>query len=174
MNLENNKNNFQLPRQLQKEGLGFVKLPPKSKDPFEIKWQKNPYNLTDITEWIKTGNNYGVAGGYGDLIIIDADRVEVREIVEAKLPPTFTVKSSGIKRHFYYLCSGIKSKIVLKTSKNKEDHYGEIISFGSQVVGPGSIHPKTNEPYEVVNDIEIAIAFKRRYLFSIGRLYTCR
>ena len=45
--MENNKaskNNFEIPRQLQKEGFGFVKLPPKSKDPFETEWQKNPYN----------------------------------------------------------------------------------------------------------------------------------
>ena len=159
---------FQIPRQLQKEGFGFVKLLPKSKEPFEKEWQKNPYNLAEITEWIKSGKNYGVAGGHGDLIIIDADRIEIREIVEAKLPLTFTVQSSGIKRHFYYLCSGIKSKIVLKTSKDTKDHYGEIISFGSQVVGPGSIHPRTNEPYEVVNDIEIASVSKEDMLSALA------
>ena len=37
-----------------------------------------------------------------------------------------------------------------------DEHFGEIISSGSQVVGAGSIHPDTGTMYEVANDIEIA------------------
>jgi hypothetical protein len=159
---------FQIPRQLQKEGFGFVKLMPKSKKPFETAWQNNPYNLAKITEWIKSGNNYGVAGGYGNLIMIDQDRPEVRDIVETKLPLTFTVKSRESRRHSYYLCSEIKEKIVLQTAPGKENHYGEIISFGSQVVGPGSIHPETNTPYEVVNNIEIASVSREDVLSALA------
>src|SRR3989344_8735942 len=156
------KREIQSPRQLQKESFGFVKLKPKSKLPLEREWQKNPHDLRKINEWVKQGNNYGVMGGYGGLIIIDADAAVIKELIEAKLPPTFTIKSRGDKRHFYYLCPEIKSKIVFNDKIEPagflegEDHYGEIISFGSQVVGPGSIHPETNNPYEIINDIEIS------------------
>ena len=156
------KREIQIPRQLQKESFGFVKLKPKSKLPFEREWQKNPHDLRKINQWVKQGNNYGVVGGYGGLIIIDADAAVIKELIEAKLPPTFTIKSRGDKRHFYYLCPEIKSKIVFNDKIEPagflegEDHYGEIISFGSQVVGPGSIHPETNNPYEIINDIEIS------------------
>lgn len=168
--LPNNK--FRVPKQLQKEGFGFVKIKAKSKKPLGLEWQKNPYNLKQIEEWIQQGNNYGVMGGCGGLIVIDADAIVIKELVEAKLPPTFTVRSRENKRHFYYICPELTSKMVfndeVKPSKfqGDEDHYGEIISGGSQVVGAGSIHPKTNAPYEVINDIEIATVSKE-IVFSV-------
>ena len=141
-----------IPHQLQKDGFGFVKLKPKTKIPFEQDWQNKPYSFADIQPWFDAGNNYGVLGGYGDLIIIDADSEEISTIVEAKFPSTFTVKTrKGF--HYYYLNKDIQKKIVLKKG---DEHYGEIIAKGSQVVAPGSIHPDTGNIYSVYNDIAIA------------------
>ena len=84
INLEQNKiekNEIQIPRQLQKEGFGFVKLKPKSKVPLEKEWQNKPYNIQEINEWFKHGNNYGIMGGYGGLIVIDADAGVIKELV---------------------------------------------------------------------------------------------
>ena len=141
-----------LPTQLQNDNFGFVKLRGKTKEPFETGWQNKPYTYEQIQAWIDKGSNYGVQGGYGSLIIIDADTPEIDEIVKDKLPDTFTVKTPQCGHHYYYICKDIKNKIVL--SKDGK-HFGEIISPGTQVVGPGSIHPDTGTEYEVVNDVEI-------------------
>lgn len=145
--------NIKIPAQLQTDSFKFVKLGSKSKKPFEEDWTNKPYDFKEITEWIKDGKNYGVMGGYGGLIIIDADSMVIKDIIEKKFSPTFTVKSRENRRHFYFISPDIQSKIVLKCG---EEHYGEIISLGSQVVGANSIHPKTGLPYEIVNDVEIA------------------
>ena len=147
------KTNKILPAHLQNTSFGFVKLRKKSKIPIEKDWQNKPYTYDGIQLWIDQGNNYGVLGGYGGLVVIDADTEEIDKIVKDTLPPTFTVKTPRCGHHYYYICKDIKNKIVLNMG---EKHFGEIISKGSQVVGPGSIHPDTGTEYEVVNDVEVA------------------
>lgn len=151
-----------IPQALQKDGFGFVKLKPKSKIPFEKDWQNKPYSYVEIQTWVDAGNNYGVQGGYGGLIIIDADTPEIDAIAKDKLPATLTVKTPRNGHHYYFFCEGISKKIVLKkaTYKKEDDHYGEIIAKGSQVVGAGSIHPDTDTEYEIVNDAPIATVTK--------------
>src|SRR3989338_3374738 len=151
-----------IPSQLQNNNFGFVKLKPRTKIPFEQDWQNKPYSFEEIKPWIAQGSNYGVLGGQGDLIVIDADTPAMSELVQSKLPATFTVKTPRTGHHFYYLCPDIKKKIVLKKDS---EHFGEIISTGSQVVGPGSIHPDTGTAYEVMCDLEIA-KITREEVFS--------
>lgn len=143
---------------LQKNGFGFVKLKTNTKIPFEQDWQNKPYSYTEIQAWVDQGNNYGVQGGYGGLIILDADTPEIESIAKDNLPATLTVKTPRNGHHYYFFCEGINKKIVLKkaTASNKDDHFGEIIAKGSQVVGAGSIHPDTGTEYEVVNEAPIA------------------
>ena len=142
-----------IPRQLQNDIFGFIKLRRASKIPFEQDWQNTPYSYKDIQEWVNQGGNYGVLGGCGDLIVIDADMMELSRFIKEKLPATFTVKTPKQGHHYYYICKQITKKIILKKGNI---HYGEIISSGSQVVGPGSIHPDTGTEYEVINDTDIA------------------
>lgn len=145
-----------IPKQLQVDGFGFVKLPAKSKRPVEAGWQNKPHPLAEALEWLSDGKNYGVLGGQNGLIIIDADKKIISDLVRDGLPDTFTVKTPRMGEHFYYICPEIKSKIILRQgSKGEEAHFGEIISGGGQVVGPGSIHPDTGTPYIVVNDVPI-------------------
>jgi putative DNA primase/helicase len=141
-----------LPMRLQSDSFGFVKLRDKTKKPFEKEWQNKPYTYEGIQSWIAQGHNYGVLGGHGNLVVIDADTNEIDEVIKNKLPPTFTVKTPRCGHHYYYICRGIKNKIVLAKDKI---HCGDIISKGSQVVGAGSIHPDTGTEYEIANDIEI-------------------
>ncbi|GEM_PF-2755513 len=156
-----------IPHQLQKDSIGFVKLPPRSKEPFEMAWQKKAYSHTAIQSHINQGGNYGVLGGVGDLIIIDADTPEISDLAQSMLPSTFTITTPGKGRHYYFICKDIKKKIVLKKG---ETHFGEIISSGSQVVGVGSIHPVTNTEYVVSNDVEIATV-SREQIYSELREY---
>ncbi|MFZ5801649.1 MAG: bifunctional DNA primase/polymerase [Candidatus Omnitrophota bacterium] len=151
-----------IPVQLQRDSFGFVKLKPRSKIPFEQDWQNRPYSFRDIESWLTQDANYGVLGGQGDLVVIDADTAVMSELIQSKLPATFTVKTPRSGHHFYYFCSEIKKKIVLKKD---DEHFGEIISVGSQVVGPGSIHPETGTEYQVIRDLEIATV-SREQIFS--------
>ena len=153
---------MKIPQALQKDGFGFVKLKPRTKIPFEQDWQNKPYSYTEIQTWFDAGNNYGVQGGYGGIIILDADTPEIDVIAKEKLPTTLTVKTPRNGHHYYFFCEGINKKIVLKknTDKKEDEHFGEIIAKGSQVVGAGSIHPDTGTEYEVVNDASIATATK--------------
>lgn len=142
-----------VPWQLQNDAFGFVKLRASSKIPIEQGWQNIHHSFQEANSWINQGFNYGVIGGRGDLIVIDADTPEIIRLVETHLPSTFTVKSPRKGAHYYFLCPDITKKIVLKKDGV---HYGEIIASGSQVVGSGSIHPETGTEYQVINDIEIA------------------
>jgi len=148
----------EVPLQLHRDDFGFVRLQPRSKIPLEKDWQNKPYSFSGIQEWIQKGGNYGVMGGYGGIIIVDADSPEIASILENRFPKTFTVKTPKKGFHYYFFCSGVDRKIVLKTVTN--DHFGEIISKGSQVVGAGSTHPDTGTEYQVVNDIDIATITK--------------
>lgn len=153
-----------IPPQLQKDTFGFVKLRKDSKVPFELNWPDKPYSYKEIQAWIDQGNNYGVLGGYGDLVIIDADTLELSHIVQQRLTNTFTVKSSRFAYHHYFICEEIKNKITILKKDNIP--HGEIRSHGSQVVGPGSIHPEAGTRYTVVNDIEIA-EVSREQIYSV-------
>ncbi len=102
-----------LPVQLQNNDFGFVKLRGKTKKPFEKDWPDKPYTYKEIQSWVDQGNNYGVQGGYGGLVIIDADSPEIDGIVKKCFPETFTVRTSK-GHHYYFFCEGINKKIVLK------------------------------------------------------------
>lgn len=146
-------NRPEIPQQLHNNNFGFVKLLPKSKKPFEKDWPNHPYPISEIQRWFNEGNNYGILGGYADLVIVDADTPEMRIFAKNNLLPTFSVKTPKKGEHFYFICPGIKKKMKLR--KDGQDH-GEIIASGSQAVGPGSIHPDTKTAYTVEQDEPIA------------------
>jgi len=137
-----------IPKQLQKDGILFIKILKNSKRPFEKDWVNNGYTYEQINGY---DGNYGVLGGKGNLIIIDSDTQELQEAVDKNLPKTFRVKTGGGGCHDYYICNDLDKKLVL-TKDGK--HYGEVQSYGSQVVGPGSTHPNGNK-YEVEQEMEI-------------------
>ncbi len=90
-----------IPKQLRREGFRFVKIVENKKVPIGNAWQKYGYKYNDA-ELEKHDGNYGIICGYGDLVIVDCDDLEVAEILEEKLP-TFRVKTPN-GNHFYYTC----------------------------------------------------------------------
>jgi len=152
-----------IPERLRNENIKFCKLLKNTKKPFEKDWFNKPYSYNEIEEHIKLQNNYGVLCGYGGLIVIDADNSELKEYILKTLPETFMVKTGNNGTHFYYFCKDLKKKIVL--TKNNI-HYGEVQSYGAQVVGANSIHPNGNK-YEVINDKDIATINKEQLIFAI-------
>ncbi len=95
-----------LPTQSQNTNFSFVKLRGMSKKPFEEKWTKQPYVYKEIQSWIDEGCNYGVLGGHGGLIVIDADTPEIDKVVKDKLPQILTVKTPRCGHHYYYNSKG--------------------------------------------------------------------
>jgi len=137
-----------IPKQLQK--CVFCRLKKGTKKPFEKDWTKKPYSYEEIINFLPD-ENYGVLCGYGGLIVIDADDENLQERVKEKLPRTFRVKTGGGGTHNYFFCPECEKKIILEIDGK---HYGEVQSFGSQVVGPNSIQPNGGK-YEVINCEEI-------------------
>ena len=164
-----------IPKQLQKEEFRFVKIPSQQKGPKTTGWQLEVHNWEEAHNWLIQGFNYGVIGGHGGLIIIDPDAKCIVKIIEEKLPETFTVQTGSGHKHFYFFCPEIQSKIVFNDKLEpiefleSEDHYGEIMSFGTQCVGPGSIHPDTGKQYEVLKDIEIATVTQEQIFSAFDR-----
>jgi len=152
--------------------LKYVKIKGHTKSPYEKEWQKKPYDYNEIIKHFNSGNNYGVLGGYGDLIIIDCDKVtssqdknlrfsnldeELSTVIEKLLPKTLKIQTGSGAWHYYFFCKGLKNKVILKSKRNDHEvHWGEIITHGSQVIGPGSIHPITKAQYKVIDNNKIA------------------
>jgi len=151
-----------IPVQLQKKEFRFIKVRRKNKIPLEQDWvKKNNYVFDNIgiQAYIKNGGNYGVATGFGNLVVIDSDHKNTQKLVEEKLPDTFRV-STGKGTHNYFICKDLKQKIVLDNDTEGE-HYGEVQTVGQQVVAPGSIHPNGHK-YKVINDVDIVEVSKNQ------------
>jgi len=144
-----------IPLKLQQEGFRFIKVRSKNKIPVEAGWQREKnykHDSEELKKHIDAGGNYGVATGFGDLVVIDSDYSKTQEFVEKNLPETFRV-STGKGIHNYYICKDLKEKIVL-ANDSEGNHYGEVQTVGQQVVAAGSTHPNGHK-YEVINDCSI-------------------
>ncbi len=144
-----------IPEKIRKEELRFIKVRSKNKIPVEAGWQKDKnykYDSEELKRHIDAGGNYGVATGFGNLIVIDSDHPETQKKVEEHLPETFMV-TTGKGTHNYYICKDLKEKIVLHEDCSGR-HFGEVQTWGQQVVAPGSTHPNGHK-YSVLNDSEI-------------------
>jgi putative DNA primase/helicase len=150
-----------IPQQLQHPEFRFIKINPNDlKAPYEPGWtttQNYTHEDPKIQEWISKGQNYGVATGFGDLIVIDCDNQQLQKWVDENLPKTFAVKTGGGGTHNYYICPN-QEKIILENGKG---HLGEIQSKGQQVIGPGSTH-KTGKKYKIIHNMPITKIKKQK------------
>lgn len=131
------------------------------------KWQESGnyrYDDPHLVKWLKKMSGYGVIAGYGNLILLDIDKLDAAKEsgVLEMLPETFVVRTGradGQGRHYYYLCKDRElieakgAKVVLRNSDGGD--LGEIKLGSSYVVGPGSVHPSGNL-YEIEKDLPIS------------------
>ena len=143
-----------IPERLQKDDFCFVLLKYRDKIPFEKEWTINPYKHNDqkLLKHIEENGNYGVACGYGNLIVLDFDNKEIQDLICSKLPDTFTVKSGSGMLHKYFIIDKPESFKILDDNKNT---LIDIQGKGKQVVAPGSTHPN-GTIYTVIDDTEIS------------------
>jgi len=156
--MSNETINF-IPEQFWNDDFRFLKIKPKEKKPTNDSsgWQKNNFrwNDTEFMNHVANGGNYGIIGGFGNLILIDADSLEVNEICK-NLPETFTVKTGSpeeYKNHYFYILD--KKIKPIRLTADKIGDLGDVRSVGQYVVGANSIHPKGGT-YKVSKDIPIA------------------
>lgn len=151
-----------IPKQLL--NLKFCRIKRGTKKPFEESWTTKPYSMNEIEMFIPN-ENYGVICGYENLAVIDCDKDSLKEIVASLLPQTFSVKTGSGGMHFYYFIPELKKKVILDLNG---EHLGEVQSYGSQVVGAGSIHPNGNT-YEIVNNVGIKTITLKELNDVVGR-----
>jgi|LSQX01.3.fsa_nt_gb putative DNA primase/helicase len=148
-----------IPEQLWDDNFRFLKIRPRGKEPTgdSVGWQKNNYQYldTEFQQHVANGGNYGIIGGFGNLILIDSDSEEITKIADS-MPETFTVKTGSpeaYKKHYFYIAD--KPIKPIRLTANKLGDLGDVRSVGQYVVGAGSIHPSGNE-YKVLKDLPIA------------------
>lgn len=146
---------IEIPPRLRRPEFRFVLVAAHDKLAVEKDWtgaNNYSYDSPTLASWLEAGGNYGVLCGAGDLLVLDCDAGEMEQMARA-LPPSFEVRSGGRKLpQIYYRCPGVR-KVALGSGKG---HIGDLQGAGSQVVGPGCIHP-TGGVYEVAKDLEIAV-----------------
>lgn len=147
--------------------------PKRNKSPVESGWQrwchvKRPFKTEDFN-----GMNAGITGGpANNLLIIDEDHAEKFSLylynTNCALPETFTVKSGGKSRHYYYSTPDDGKLYKSKTIKDNECVIFDLIGDGRQAVAPGSIHPDTGQPYRIDYGLPIAPAPDWLLALSLG------
>ena len=148
-----------IPKQLQTKEMRFIKLGSHgskfAKMPIEKKWTTdNNYSFSDLK--INKRQNYGVATGFDNLLVIDFDDKEFQDTIVDRLPETFTCRSGGKRLyHMYYRVDKTFKKFPFISTKKQGLTLCDFQCKGGQVVGPGSVHESGNK-YDIVHDLPIA------------------
>jgi len=82
---------------------------PLGKAPFETKWETKNYSFDNpsLIDHINKGLNFGIIGGFGNLVILDIDDPKLAEEFEKKLD-TYTIKTGSGGKHFYFIVEDLK------------------------------------------------------------------
>lgn len=129
-----------IPEKLHNPDLRFFLIREDQKLPLEMKWNSEnnyPFFHSRLLQHLKRGGNYGIACGFGNLIVLDFDDAEFYNTLSDKLPLTFAVQSASKRTyHMYYYLDGemFSKKGIDKDGKRVCD----IQADRSGVVGPNS------------------------------------
>lgn len=146
------------------------------KKPLGLEWDSEEKALTvnnqKLLKRLESNENYGVIGGYGNLLIVDADNEKILEAFSI-LEDTFTVKT-GNGTHLYYYAPGLEKSIALQEETEESTpekpvfkNIGHMTFKGRMVVGPNCIHyqlnektklyEKTGKKYKIIKDVPIKV-----------------
>jgi P4 family phage/plasmid primase-like protien len=143
-----------IPNQLKQKEFRFIRIKPQEKIPIEKNWQKtkNYYYKDDILQ--KHTGNIGLATGYGNIVVVDFDNLEVQNKVLTNMPQTFTT-SSGNEEGLVHCWFIVDNPENIKILDNENNTLVDIQGKGKQILVPPSIHPRGTR-YKVINDLPIA------------------
>lgn len=145
-----------IPEPLQKEVFRYCLIAEKDKKPIEKGWQERAnysYDHPRLKRHCEKGKNYGVIGGYGNLLIIDYDSLEAFTDTFHKLPTTLTIKTGSGGTHVYLQTN--KPMPSFKATDHKGNTLIDFQGIGKQAVGAGSTHPN-GKKYTVIKNEPIA------------------
>lgn len=149
---------------LAARGIPVVPLRPKTKIAFLDKWQDlATTNAAQIQTWATEypdANCASVARAEeGGVWFFEIDKPEVVQRIESetnqKLPRTFRVRSRPGRGHYYFRqnAASIAMGNIAQGYVKGEDFSVRVDR--EYVVSPGSIHPNTGLPYEVITDADL-------------------
>ena len=147
-----------IPTVLQTDDFRFIKLRGKTKIPQEPDFTKAANFAYDDPSLLRhlEKNNYGILGGQGGFIEIDADHEPLITELKNKLPKTFTVKTPHGGFHKYLKTDDPHTGALLDTIEDVNGdraNLGHITGYGRQVVGPGcSIVENGEELFYTIED----------------------
>jgi hypothetical protein len=148
-----------------KHGFSIIPLKPRSKDPMPG-W--GALKKARVVPNVPEDCNVGIVADE-HFLIFETDNLErCTELLKnegVKIPRTFTVESRPGRRHYYF-------RQTEKTMTARNSTLMGIFEFRAHnqyVVGPGSIHPKTGLPYQIVDDCEV-VPFPNELLRAIQHL----
>ena len=112
LNIEERIENGLVPKQLENENFRFAKIPKfeviDGKKNLNQESGKTPYKLSELQNWISSGNNVGIWGWHGKLGVVDLDhpdrdtRHAMLKAIITQCGKTWIVKSCSEKEHLYY------------------------------------------------------------------------
>jgi len=139
MNTFSGYKDFASLKQLQDVHFRLLKVRPHGKEAIEPGWQKAQnysWNDPEIINWTKKGGNFGITCPSGFCAFVDADYLEIQNVLDTKLPLTFRY-STGKHGHFqyvYFIEDGPIACLPLADG-------AYIKGRGGYAIGPGSVHP---------------------------------
>lgn len=145
-----------------KYGIPVMPLKPRSKDAFLSDWPNlATVDPSQIAKWGEQNPafNGGSVCRAGAFFVFEIDSPNLPEQIEKKTGhsleglDTLVVQSSPGKFHFYFRHNERSEKIgnVSADDKNGAEIFS-VRAHNQYVVCPGSIHPRTGKPYEVVTE----------------------
>jgi hypothetical protein len=109
-------------------------------------------NDPELVRHINNGGNVGIPL-FSSLVVFDVDHDQFGELLDFKLPPTFTVRTGSGGEHRYFHSPNWPDDRQIRV--NGTD-LGSVRSDGWQVVIPPSVHPETGEQYRIKVDRQIS------------------
>lgn len=135
------------------KGLPAIPLQPRTKIPLHSAWNQYATRMVDPAdqqEWLHRHPNANIGlpmGEQSGLIAVDVDTDDIRvaRIIKETLPPTPWVRVGKKGAVYIYRWNGHKT-FRIRTAKGES--LLEVLSSGTQIVLPPSIHPDTQMPYQ--------------------------
>jgi DNA repair protein RadA/Sms len=145
---------------LTQYGIRVFPLPPRSKDAsLKAFPQRATTDQAQIDAWQKENPNSNCAAIADDSFwFLDIDNPDVFDQVKRDTGHDFSeidtlaVCSSGEKRHFYFKHDDCSRAMGNRDYDLNSKEAFSVRANNKYVVGPDSIHPKTGEPYEIVQE----------------------
>lgn len=143
-------------------GIPVIPLRPRTKDAFLEDWPSlATTDSAQIAAWNAGNPNYNCAAVMKNdrkwVFEVDDPTVydQIKQVTgrDVRDIATFIVKSSGEKRHFYFQhddCSRVMGNRDCDAADGEERF--SVRCHDKYVVAPGSIHPTTGKPYEIIRE----------------------